>query len=131
MINRNFLTILRHWEVLPITLLALILLFALSCTRKTNKESSTPQKDILIGAYFFDGWSGKNRYADDPNQPWAVNAPTHLTKRFVEEFQEREPLWGWRGDVQEIVEKQIDLAADNGIDFFLFCWYWKIIKDNK
>jgi hypothetical protein len=128
MINRNFLTILRHWEVLPITLLALILLFALSCTRKTNKESSTPQKDILIGAYFFDGWSGKNRYADDPNQPWAVNAPTHLTKRFVEEFQEREPLWGWRGDVQEIVEKQIDLAADNGIDFFLFCWYW---RDNK
>ncbi|MDR2626799.1 MAG: glycoside hydrolase family 99-like domain-containing protein [Dysgonamonadaceae bacterium] len=26
------------------------------------------------------------------------------------------------------MERQIDLAADNGVDFFLFCWYW---RDNK
>ena len=128
MTKQNSFTVLWHWGVWPATLFALILLFAISCSGNTNKESSTPKKDIQIGAYFFDGWSGKNRYADDPDQPWAKNAPTHLTKRFVEEFQGREPLWGWRGDSQEIVEKQIDLAADNGIDFFLFCWYW---RDNK
>ena len=23
------------------------------------------------------------------------------------------------------MERQIDLAADNGVDFFLFCWYWR------
>jgi hypothetical protein len=23
------------------------------------------------------------------------------------------------------MERQIDIAADNGVEFFLFCWYWK------
>src|SRR5690625_506393 len=96
MTKQNSFTVLWHWGVWPATLFALILLFTISCSGNTNKESSTPKKDIQIGAYFFDGWSGKNRHADDPDQPWAKNAPTHLTKRFVEEFQGREPLWGWR-----------------------------------
>lgn len=86
------------------------------------------EKPATIGVYYFDGWSGKNRHADNPNEPWAKNAPTHLTRRFVEEFSDREPIWGWRNDTPEIMQRQIDLAADNGVDFFLFCWYW---KDNK
>ena len=77
-----------------------------------------------VGAYYFDGWSGKSRWADDPGQPWAIDAPTHLTKRMVMEFPEREPIWGWRDDTPEIMERQIDLAADCGLSFFAFCWYW-------
>ena len=42
----------------------------------------------------------------------------------VEEFADREPVWGWRDDRLEIMERQIDLAADHGIAFFAFCWYW-------
>jgi hypothetical protein len=42
----------------------------------------------------------------------------------VEEFAGRQPVWGWRDDTQQIMEQQIDLAADNGVDFFLYCWYW-------
>ena len=114
------------------TLMCLVTLFFLqssSCDQKGTKEvRTTKREDIQIGAYYFDGWSGKNRHADNPDEPWAVNAPTHLTRRLVEEFPEREPIWGWRNDSMEIMETQIDLAADNGIDFFLFCWYW---KDNK
>lgn len=83
---------------------------------------------LRVGAYYFDGWAGKNRHADNPDEPWAKNAPTHLTRRMVEEFSEREPVWGWRDDDLAIMERQIDLAADNGIEFFLFCWYW---RDNK
>jgi hypothetical protein len=102
-------------------ILCLSLIIAMSsCTEK--------EKPATIGVYYFDGWSGKNRHADDPNEPWAKNAPTHLTRRFVEEFPEREPVWGWRNDSPEIMKRQIDLAADNGVDFFLFCWFW---KDNK
>lgn len=91
------------------------------------KQSSNNQfeKNIKIGAYFYDGWSGHNRHANDPNQPWAKNAPRMLTRLLAEDFSEREPVWGWRGDSQEIVEKQIDLAADHGLDYFLFCWYWR------
>ena len=48
----------------------------------------------MVGAYYFDGWGGRHKLADDPNQPWAKDAPTHLTRRMVEEFPEREPVWG-------------------------------------
>ena len=106
--------------ILSIAFLSIILL---ACT-----ESAKP-KPATIGVYYFDGWSGQNRHTVPDgkwaDEPWAKNAPTHLTKRFVEEFSGREPVWGWRDDAQEIMERQIDLAADHGVDFFLFCWYWK------
>jgi hypothetical protein len=82
------------------------------------------QKRATVGAYYFDGWAGSNRRADDPNEPWARNAPVQLTRRMVEEFPDREPVWGWRDDSPEVMERQIDVAADNGLDFFAFCWYW-------
>ena len=83
------------------------------------------KSQVQIGAYYFDGWAGQNSKANDPKEPWAVNAPVLLTRKLVEEFKDREPVWGWRDDTQAIMEKQIDLAAANGIKFFLFCWYWK------
>jgi hypothetical protein len=78
----------------------------------------------MVGAYYFDGWAGSTRHVDDPNAAWARNAPTHLTRRLAEEFAEREPVWGWRDDAVEIMERQIDVAADHGVGFFAFCWYW-------
>ncbi|MEW6745349.1 MAG: glycoside hydrolase family 99-like domain-containing protein [Planctomycetota bacterium] len=78
----------------------------------------------MVGAYYFDGWAGQNPSAEAARPPWATNAPTHLTSRLVQEFPEREPVWGWRDDALEIMERQIDLAADHGLAFFAFCWYW-------
>lgn len=96
------------------------------CSSNPRQSSNNQfEKNVKIGAYFYDGWSSHNRYANDPNQPWAKNAPRMLTRLLAEDFSEREPVWGWRGDSQEIVEKQIDLAADHGLDYFLFCWYWR------
>ena len=96
------------------------------CSVKSQQASRNPnKKNIKIGAYFYDGWSGQNKYANDSTKLWAKDAPRMVTRLLVEDFPEREPIWGWRGDSQEIVEKQIDLAADNGVDFFLFCWYWR------
>lgn len=82
-------------------------------------------KKITAGAYYFDGWAGRNELAGNTNELWARNAPAYLTKRMIEEFPEREPVWGWRDDSQEIMERQIDLAADHGLSFFAFCWYWQ------
>lgn len=90
-----------------------------------NSLAQKVKPNLKVGAYYFDGWAGTNRLANDPNEPWAKNAPSHLTRRFVEEFSGREPVWGWRDDDIAIMERQIDLAADNGIEFFLFCWYWR------
>lgn len=75
----------------------------------------------LVGVYYFDGWAGRNRSTAE----WAKNAPTHLTEKLTTDFSDRTPVWGWRDDDLAIMEKQIDLAADNGVDYFLFCWYWR------
>lgn len=91
-------------------------------------EDAAQTKPATIGIYYFNGWSGKHHLDGDPSAPWAKNAPRCLTKRFVDEFSGREPVWGWRNDTQAIMEREIDLAADNGVDFFAYCWYW---RDNK
>lgn len=90
-----------------------------------TKQMTQEEKKMTIGAYYFDGWAGRNQLAGDAKEPWARNAPTHLSRRMIEEFPEREPVWGWRDDSLKIMEQQTDLAADNGLAFFAFCWYWR------
>jgi hypothetical protein len=109
---------------LVIGTVATILCQALALGAPAEGKPSEPGSKATVGAYYFDGWAGRNAHADDPNEPWATNAPTHLTRRMIEEFPEREPIWGWRDDAPAVMERQIDLAADHGVNFFAFCWYW-------
>lgn len=108
-------------------LLVLICSF-ISCLDKERGELSGGEleqpKRIKVGVYYFGGWAGINPYSEHLGEDWAKNAPSHLTKKLALEFGNREPIWGWRDDSVEIMEKQIDLAADHGIEFFMFCWYW-------
>lgn len=95
-----------------------------------EENEDVPPKRIKVGVYYFGGWSGLNASSEDPNeQDWAKGQPTHLTKNLFYEFSDREPEWGWRDDSLTIMERQIDLAADHGIDFFMFCWYWSNDKE--
>lgn len=93
-------------------LLPIVLLFvSLPC--RSGKS------DVLIGAFYFDGWAGENKKTKVVENP-----PTHLTSELATTYSGRKPVWGWRDDDVSIMERQIDLAAENGIDFFVFCWYW-------
>ena len=92
-----------------------ILLEALALGALTEANQGESGLKATVGAYYFDGWSGRNTHAGDPQEPWATTAPTHLTRRMIEEFPEREPTWGWRDDSLAIMERQIDLAADHGV----------------
>lgn len=93
----------------------------LPASRHADAAQSLPPR-AMVGAYYFDGWAGS--HGSTGVEAWAKDAPTHLTKRMLDEFSDREPIWGWRDDRPEIMEQQIDLAADHGIAFFAFCWYW-------
>jgi hypothetical protein len=64
---------------------------------------------MRLGAYYWDGW-----YAKIP----------HWTDRLMNEFQDREPTWGWLGDTVENMELQIDIAADAGLSYFAYDWYY-------
>jgi hypothetical protein len=95
-----------------------------SCSKDTNTQQE-PKARMKLGAYYYGGWSGKNSYDDGrPEHAWAKGMPLMVTKLMTTVFAGREPVWGWREDTQEIMERQIDLAADNGIAYFSFCWYW-------
>ena len=90
-------------------------------------EGQTPR--MKMGAYYFAGWAGKSAFDDGaPEHAWAKGMPTHFTKKLATDFAGRTPIWGWRDDTIELMERQIDLAADNGVAYFSFCWYW---HDNK
>lgn len=99
----------------------------ISCASTIGRWSSAAEGSAraCIGAYYFDGWAGLSAKADDPDEPWARGMPTHMTRRMLKEFADREPLWGWRDDSPQIMKRQIDLAADHGLGFWAFCWYFQ------
>jgi len=71
--------------------------------------------EVKVGAYYFDGWTGKTK---------------HISQKLMS-FSERKPIWGWVTSTQSVVESQIDLASNFGIDFFNFCWYFDHKGDNS
>lgn len=104
-----------------------VLLSSIGCISNLAAQGSKPS--MKLGAYYFAGWAGKCPYDDGtPEHAWAKGMPTHYTHKLATEFTGRTPIWGWRDDTMELMEKQIDLASENGISWFSFCWYW---ADNK
>lgn len=88
-------------------------------------EAQETKPRMKLGAYYFAGWAGQCPYDDGkPEHAWAKGMPTHYTEKLATEFAGRTPLWGWRDDTPALMERQIDLAADNGVAYFSFCWYW-------
>ena len=110
------------WAVRMAVVCITVLVVAPAIGAEERKETKEAKK-MTVGAYYFDGWAGRSPLANDPKEPWARTAPYTLTRRMIEEFPEREPIWGWRDDSPDIMKRQIDLAADHGLAFFAFCWY--------
>jgi hypothetical protein len=109
------------------SILSAVFLVTAGWMNDTGAQEVKPR--IKLGAYYFAGWSGKSAFDDGkPENNWAKGMPTHYTKKLATEFAGRTPVWGWRDDTQELMERQIDLAADHGVSYFSFCWYW---HDNK
>ena len=64
---------------------------------------------MRLGAYYYDGW-----YEYRGN--WR--------RRLLEEFDCRQPVWGWLGNSVENMEKQIEYAHQGGLSFWAFDWYY-------
>jgi hypothetical protein len=65
---------------------------------------------VKVGAYYFDGWSGL--------------VPNNITPKLTDSFPERKSIWGWVTSDQKIMDQQINYAADYGLSFFCFDWYF-------
>lgn len=76
---------------------------------KGSYAQDNQNTDIQIGAYYFGGWTGKTN---------------HITNSLLHEFPNRKPKWGWYASNPSIMAQEIDYAANAGIAFFSFCWYY-------
>lgn len=76
----------------------------------TSFNSLLCAQQANVGAYYFGGWSAK--------------IPNHITQALKGGFKDREPIWGYITNNQQAIDEQIVKAADAGLSFFSFCWYY-------
>jgi hypothetical protein len=107
-------TVLISMRAAIVILLALVSWPMLAAAQSSATLPTSPR--VFAGAYYFDGWT---------------RASGHLKPRLLTEFADREPIWGWYDDSPDVMRQQIELAADNGIRFFAFDWYWPEAKEKK
>ena len=98
-----------------------ILLFSFFAVNFTFAEdSSRPQsgKDILVGVNYFAGWWKPlpNKWISPDGKDWREKYPGRL------------PLLGEYNE-QETMDKEIMVASEYGVDFFLMLWYFNGIDN--
>ena len=81
---------------------------------------------IQIGAYYFPNYHVDKRNEIVHGRGWTEwQLVNHATPRFKDHQQPKVPLWGYENEADpKVMEKKINAAADNGIDFWIFDWYW-------
>jgi hypothetical protein len=86
----------------------IIVIYCIFVCFNSSAQISSNKTSIKLGAYYFDGWS--NDY--------------HLTASLKNDYISRKPVWGWNTSTPIAIREQIDLAANAGLTFFNFCWYY-------
>lgn len=81
---------------------------------------------MRVGAYYFPNYhvDARNEIVHGPG--WSEwNLVQAARPRFAGHRQPRVPLWGYtdEADPREM-ERKIGAAADHGVDFWIFDWYW-------
>lgn len=73
-----------------------------------------------VGVYYFPGWNSKNPYWNDLKGMPGSRSPGKA-------WPDREPLLGFNyaEESVKVAEQHIDWAADYGITFFAFDWYYQ------
>lgn len=92
----------------------------------SDSTTNDPRDDYQVGAYYF-----PNYHLDPRNE--AVHGPGwtewELVKlarpRFEGHRQPRVPLWGYEDEADpEVMARKVAAAADHGVDYWIFDWYW-------
>jgi len=106
-------------KTLTNSLIIVLILLAASCSSNSKKndvptpappgQPATDTPLVKLGAYYFGGW---------------YEGSSHIKPALVNDFPERRPVWGWITNTADAMKAQIDLAADAGLYFFSFCWYF-------
>ncbi len=106
--------------------LSIIILLKLDA-QVAGKKGTLNQNKYDVAVYYFPQW-----HVDTANQrthgyPWTEWEILKKAKpRFPGHQQPKVPLWGYEDEANPtVMAKKIDAAADNGIDIFLYDWYYR------
>ena len=109
-----------------IKLLTFFSLLLLLAAGNISWAQSAPKKAYEVAVYYF-----PNYHVDSINERWHGKGWTEwdLVKvarpRFEGHLQPKVPTWGYFNEADPAwAAKEIDAAADNGIDVFIYDWYW-------
>jgi hypothetical protein len=76
-----------------------------------------PKVKKLHGVWYYPGWK------DNPNHPFGP--PWTVSWFWKDSYPARQPTIGWYDEGQQsVMDGFIDLARDNGVDYFAFNWYY-------
>lgn len=114
----------KNIAVLPLSMILALLLF--SCGRgaglqlsKIQEDSiiNIPLGDVTVACYYFPNWG--------PLATSEWNTVKFAQPKFKGHQQPKVPLWGYENENDPaVMAKKIDSAANNGIDAFIFDWYY-------
>ena len=110
-------------KTLQIVILCLVPFFALPACKqnKDAKESqpgiTIPEGDVQVAVYYFPNWGPVDL------SEWAILKKAK--PKFEGHKQPKVPAWGYQNEADpEAMAQKIDAAADNGVDAFIFDWYY-------
>ena len=108
-----------------IILLSVLMVFSigtLSCKNQVKKKTvdkkvEIQEDDVVVATYYFPNWG--------PFEDSEWKRVNEAKPRFEGHQQPKVPLWGYtnENEPQHMVQR-IDAAADNGLDVFIFDWYY-------
>ncbi len=100
-----------------------LLLIVIACQTIAFAQKS---KSYEVAVYYFPNYHPDSINAKWHGKNWTEWEVVKAAKpRFAGHEQPRVPTWGYFNEADPAwAAKEIDLAADNGIDCFIYDWYW-------
>ena len=100
----------------------IIILLGLLSVNCGEKSISIRQGDYEIGCYYFPNYHVDPYNEKEHGPEWTEwELVKHARSRFEGHIQPKVPVWGYEDEAHpKVMERKIRVAADHGIDFFIF-----------
>lgn len=94
--------------------------------RSARAAQEAPGKRPEVVAIYYPHWHSYDHGSAWKGEGWTEwEGVKAAIPRFPGHAQPKKPSWGYFDESDPAcVAREIDLAADHGIDVFLYCWYW-------
>lgn len=95
-------------------------------TESDNQAKSDSPENVTVAAYYFPNYHEDARNAAFHGEGWTEwKLVKEAQPRFDGHDQPKKPMWGYTDEADPIqMAQKIDAASSNGIDAFIFDWYY-------